>query len=488
MEKEKVFTYFYEEYNPSFTEDGIEFEDLFLWREDEDGNPIWPEVGEVITLSLQPNEFYKVTKELEGPHYYVTRELNDILGELKMNPIFKMSLGSKELFHSNFLEYLWELDNSRFINMINSLLPKEKAIVLESGKEYFMGREKEKIDICIFHKEDKKEVYDLVIENKVKSIPYKKQLEEYFSKVQEKGSNNCKFILLTLSDEFPDKDNDRVKKWKITNYKTLKDSIRSQYLGNAQISEKDQTYIRDYCDFIEQLDNLKEILIPNDQQFLFVKEDKDLLDGIRLHDLYIKLRCSWFAVFLKKRLEEEGIATKIIYKYEEREFGVVNINVTINQGNGQIAAWICCDRDKEKDGKTNMFEIVIQGNQYRHGINQECVDKENQGPERLNELYDRLNNHLEDQRPIKFLNFEGEFSIGANLTTQPDPDKQKNHRRNKSQDPVVQKSGPFDCYGEDYIYRYKKIDNIPISQLLEWMVRDVKIILDSMPDLNTLKN
>ena len=43
----------------------------------------------------------------------MNQKLYDILGELKMNPIFKMSLGSKELFHSNFLEYLWELDNSR---------------------------------------------------------------------------------------------------------------------------------------------------------------------------------------------------------------------------------------------------------------------------------------------------------------------------------------------------------------------------------------
>ena len=34
---------------------------------------LWPQIGEVITLSLQPNEFYKVTKELEGPHYHATR-------------------------------------------------------------------------------------------------------------------------------------------------------------------------------------------------------------------------------------------------------------------------------------------------------------------------------------------------------------------------------------------------------------------------------
>lgn len=417
----------------------------------------------------------------------MNQKLNDILEKLKTNPIFKMSLGSKELFHSNFLEYLFTINKESFIQMINDF--NLEGIKLQDDVDYQLGREVENFDLCIYHtdnsNENGKKIYDLVIENKVKSIPYKKQLEEYVSKVQEKGSNNCKFILLSLSDEFPDKDDDQVKKWKITNYKTLKESIESQYLGNAQISIKDQTYIRDYCDFIEKLDELKTILIPNDQQqFLFVKKDKDLLENIRLHDLYIKLRCSWFAVCLKKRLEEEGIATKIIYKYEEREFGVVNINVAINQGNGQIAAWIC-DRDKKKDGKTNMFEIVIQGNQYRHGINLECIDTEKQvKPDRLNELYDRLNNHLEDQRPIKFLNFEGDFSIGANPTQ---PNKTKNHRKNKSQDPVVQKSGPFDCYGEDYIYRYKKIDNIPISQLLEWMVRDVKIILDSKPDLNTLK-
>ena len=42
-----------------------------------------------------------------------------ILKELNGLPIFRMSLGSKELFHSNFLEYLWSVDSDRFKNMIN---------------------------------------------------------------------------------------------------------------------------------------------------------------------------------------------------------------------------------------------------------------------------------------------------------------------------------------------------------------------------------
>ena len=43
----------------------------------------------------------------------------DDMGQL---PIFKLSLGSKELFHSNFLEFLWDYDKNCFIEMVNSLL------------------------------------------------------------------------------------------------------------------------------------------------------------------------------------------------------------------------------------------------------------------------------------------------------------------------------------------------------------------------------
>jgi hypothetical protein len=61
MEKEKVFTYFYEEYNPPFTEDGIEYRDLFLWREDEDGNPIY-EDDEADAINLLQGLGYVIYK------------------------------------------------------------------------------------------------------------------------------------------------------------------------------------------------------------------------------------------------------------------------------------------------------------------------------------------------------------------------------------------------------------------------------------------
>lgn len=51
--------------------------------------------------------------------------MNDIETKLlKLNElaIFKMSLGSKELFHSNFLEFIWDVNREFFIRIVNLLI------------------------------------------------------------------------------------------------------------------------------------------------------------------------------------------------------------------------------------------------------------------------------------------------------------------------------------------------------------------------------
>ena len=133
------------------------------------------------------------------------------LEELYKNPMFRISLGSKELFHSNFLAFLWDCDKQAFLNVINDLLPKGKKINVSEllGKEELtIYREKENLDLCICHTENKKECIDIIIENKVKSIPYIEQLDEYrqtAAKHQDKDSTAVTYILLTLATEFPNK-------------------------------------------------------------------------------------------------------------------------------------------------------------------------------------------------------------------------------------------------------------------------------------------
>ena len=399
-------------------------------------------------------------------------KLISIIEGLKKNPMFWMSLGSKELFHSNFLQYLSTLDpKSNFINMLNGFLPEGKK--LPKGIDYCLDRELEDFDICIYHRNDNKIVYDVVLENKVKSIPYKEQLTEYVNKTIKQGSPDCRFILLTLSKDFPDKDDQSIDNWEQLGYSDLYKGIDSCFLQSGKRDTRKSVYLEDYLSLIKQLEELGEYLTPEQSQCLFDDDDKRMLEEIRLHDMYLKLRASWFALNLKKKLEDERIPTNVVHKFNQCRYGYVNLNVDMNQGNGQIAAWICDDdqRDEKDNMAANAFEVVIQGNQYRHGINQQNINIPGEKDKaRLNELYDRLSK-IQDNRPLDFLNFNSRNDVR--------PEKPGKHKKSPHR-----KTGPFDCYGEDYVYRYTIIDESEtISKLLDRMYDDILKIWNSIPKL-----
>ena len=209
--------------------------------------------------------------------------VSTILSNLNGEPIFKMSLGSKELFHSNFLEYLWGVDSNSFKKMICDLLGDHK--VFKSDVEYKLSREKENFDLCIYHEIGSKLEYDVIIENKVKSIPSKQQLDCYVAKVK---GGNTRFLLLSLIENFFDRvEIEKQKLWKIVHYDVLRTGIENNY---KNVIRKDATYISDYCSFISNMHSLQKEIVPN----TFINEglwpDYELYKQYRLHDLYIKLR------------------------------------------------------------------------------------------------------------------------------------------------------------------------------------------------------
>ena len=98
---------------------------------------------------------------------------------------------------------------------------------------------------------------------------------------------------------------------------------------------------------------------------------------------------------------------------------------------------------------------------------------------RLNELFNRLG-IIADSRSSNFLNFNlNPLDPGI----RPDPNKKHNFKRSYATQSSVQKSGPFDCYSDGYLYRYKVIGNTPINVLLQWMVSDIVPIYHSIPQL-----
>ena len=151
-------------------------------------------------------------------------QTTDPIEILKKSPMFNLSLSSKELFHSNFLYWLSLINRDAFKKLIQGLLNNNSE--LDWGEQWEVSREYMSFDLCVMDKSDESidpcaeseqnntknrpKIY-LVIENKVKSIPYKAQLDKYVCKVKEhygkrggKAAELVKYMLLTLPTFFPD--------------------------------------------------------------------------------------------------------------------------------------------------------------------------------------------------------------------------------------------------------------------------------------------
>ena len=390
--------------------------------------------------------------------------MKQILINLGQMPIFKMSLGSKELFHSNFLEFLWEIDNDMFIRIVNSLLSKSHKKKLVTGlgaPKYELSREKENFDICIFHNEvianRDRTVYDLVIENKVKSMPRKGQLNDYVSKISKNGySSGCRYLLLSLVTGFPDI-KDIKKTWAVANYLDLKNSIENQ--NNCWPQGKTYGYIKDYCEFIGEMHNLQNAILHGfSNSYLFQDVELELCKNYRLHDLYIKLRCDKFLTLLEGKLKtlNVGLPITFITKYNEIIKKGIYLNTSINQGVGQAAAFIHLHNGQP----VNNYEIVIQGKQYRHGINSKKGTAQN-NVRAQEQIWNAIGHKAQDFLCFKIYHpalYHGQMVL---------PDKCKTVKK-------VTRTVPLNGYDTTCIYKHIDIiEKTPVRDLLAHMADDI---------------
>lgn len=390
---------------------------------------------------------------------------NTLLQELGRMPIFRLSLGSKELFHSNFLEFLWyedeDKDKGNFIKMVNQMLEKEH---LKPGVKYWLSREKENFDICIYHKENpnderSKDVIDLVIENKVKSIPYKEQLAEYVKRIVTKHPNSQpKYLLLSLAESFPDKQGNYVEielkdgngavthkaHWKVVNYKELKGAIETQEFPESQ-------YLNDYLCFIGLLHELQQDVVGNKMMKEPLFKDVEEFKKRRIHDLYIKLRCTLFMMMLRDELKDK-VPVRILgagqireKKNDEYVNGAgVYLNVNVFHAVGQIGAIVW-------NGKGDCYEVVVQGGQFRHGISPERKARGKNKREKLDNMWARHKN-----------NPKARFFLNTILGTELDITKNKKGKK-----------GPYNEYDDAYVYRYVQCKSMSVKDLLSTMSQDV---------------
>lgn len=390
--------------------------------------------------------------------------MDNKLNNLAQNPMFKLSLGSKELFHSNFLEFLWEQDKNKFIEMLRNLLPQSNLFETISQLDYSklkLDREKQNFDICIYHEDSQcknKEFIDIIIENKVKSIPYKEQLDKYKEKLSKYNEYLKKYkdqwsgkkstcILLSLSSEFHNKENIE-KDWKIITYKDLAEGIKKHYTDLNT-----NTYIGDYVRFIKELDNLNILEDFVNQKFY----DPDAIESFskhRLSDLYIKQRGSYFISLLKLELENKlGNNFDVVFSFDVKnlKFKKDTILLKSEMFHGKSTITICI----KLSNSDNLYEIQIEGDQYRHLFNHSgLINKRDNDKSNVESI---LNN-----MPYFYSN---NFPAGLK--------------------PSGTSKG-FNRYKPNCMYKYVKYSSeLKVSEMLELIVKDTNKVIDDLGNCET---
>jgi len=186
------------------------------------------------------------------------------LDKLEKSPLFRLSLASKELFHSNFIE--WYGDT--YPNLLGEIL-KEWINCSEKLTVDKIEREKANIDLTIHCKKGGNKI-TIVIENKVKSIPTNEQLEKYSKK-----NPADYFVLLT----FIEPEEDLPDKWILIGYNKFLNQIKRD-TSDPYHSE----LISDYQGFTCSLYEILQSLLKSNNFFL----DNDIeerLRTLRIHDI-----------------------------------------------------------------------------------------------------------------------------------------------------------------------------------------------------------
>ncbi len=226
---------------------------------------------------------------------------------LRGNPVFCLSLGSKELFHSNFWGYL--------LTDFGAPLPAVRAFFgIPDGVSVSVQREKNNFDLLIsWNVGDKYSC--LVVENKVKSLPNATQLKKYAEKTDadlldaleiKKDAPIAKIRLAVVAPKRLLREcREEIKQgasetpnraWETLSYENLAEAIK---MDLADVKDcHGRWLLGSYVDFLKELCKiLNTIEIDKTTSFFTPEDTLDALREIRIHDVYEKV---WFAILKNK--------------------------------------------------------------------------------------------------------------------------------------------------------------------------------------------
>ena len=291
---------------------------------------------------------------------------------LKTSPMFNLSLSSNELFHSNFLYWIWKTNENCFKKIINSLIGEENYWDKNwEGKTLDVRREYKNFDLSIVEvlnsakteqdidnkvgkstsepeNESENGEYRtdglilFVLENKIKSIPYAQQLRKYNEKItshneeilkkeilkenERKKWNNalkdkldkrkenatCKKILLSLTDAYPDIQLDKgyFEDWKKISYEDYIEQIENlKFTDYNNLTTDYCQYVRNLITCIKKWDKFPGLRI-RENGFLDYPH-LQTAEELRLHALYSKYNYAKLCCILMQKTTKKFSEYKV---------------------------------------------------------------------------------------------------------------------------------------------------------------------------------
>lgn len=391
------------------------------------------------------------------------RDIAFYAAQLQKSPMFQLSLSSKELFHSNFLYWIWKISSGMFKKVIDELYKsagKESPTKLWPN-EFVVKREYKHFDLCVISKyDDKNEKILLVIENKVKSIPHETQLDAYLKK-----SKKADHLLLSLiGKDFPEY-NEISKTWTTVSYSDLANAL-SYIAGETcgYISD----IIRDYINYITVLDRFAEEWKKNtkstSEKYLY---GDNTYKGLRISDIYQKILFSQILSRITDSFNSDRIKFNweyVFHKDNLSKFGAdtLYVNSGLTNSTGFLEVKVKIEPDIA-------ILVQVQGDQYRR-----CIEFSNKKEKKWPSLKDNIN-WLREKAPIQIRKFFA-FEEGKNSEIPYPVSIGKGSPyiiyKRKDEDSKKIQNG-FCKYGNCFIYQYIKIDNKLIDDIVKAVVEDV---------------
>ena len=310
------------------------------------------------------------------------KPVEKMIEELKNSPLYAMSLGGRELYHSNFWAWLMEQDKQ----FIKVFFPK---IEIGENTEVEIEREKGNRDISITIGD---KVY--VIENKLKSIATIEQLEKYQDDLGDKFQQG---VLTGISEDIDLKEANMDEKWQFILYSDICKGINNVLQNTADGFDK--CVIEQYKKDTETVSELIQNIVPKmeDMNTWHMKtienlsksnkkqdDKKPTLSDIRMDDLCKKKWANVFAKKLQEALKTSEFKEKfdeVIYcKYTEKNYKLQDVRSDFTNKQPLVELFY-----RAEDDKNTLIGIQIQGRQYRRCFSGSCNNASN-----LDKTYDDL--------------------------------------------------------------------------------------------------